>query len=166
MIDAELDYTATTVVTGLAASSRYDFTVELENQTEISRKFNKQHPLRGSFRTWPRADKPLAIGESVSFAFASCILPVVGQGALTVPNRVVEENPSAFLLLGDTIYIDEPRDRCFSRECFRNKYKVLINDPSIRNLRSSIPVVSMYDDHGKYLFISVYVLFLHLFIVC
>ena len=71
---------------------------------------------------------PLAVGSSVSLSFASCILPVRGQGGLTTPRLVAERRPTAFALLGDAIYIDEPHDACFSTQCYRQKYQVLVRD--------------------------------------
>lgn len=72
-------------------------------------------------------------------AFGSCGHQDKPQPIL---NTVVSERPDLFIYLGDNIYGDTK-----DMTVLRAKYETLGDKPEFRQLRSSVPVLSVWDDH-------------------
>lgn len=75
----------------------------------------------------------------VRIAFGSCSNQNKAQPIL---NRVVEKEPDLFVYLGDNIYGDTK-----DMDVLRGKYKMLGDKEEFQNLRSNVPVLSVWDDH-------------------
>ena len=61
---------------------------------------------------------------------------------MPILDKIVEAEPDLFLYLGDNIYGDT-RDM----DVLRGKYQKLGAKPEFRRLRSSVPILSVWDDH-------------------
>lgn len=124
------DFTAVLQVSGLAPDTEYTYEVTLEGETV---------PLLSSprFRTCPEPGKPAKF--QVGF----------GGGAGYTPDRermwstVASRNLSAFLLLGDNVYIDTPTLPAVQRYCYYRRQ----SRPEFRAFQASTPVYAIWDDH-------------------
>ena len=90
------------------------------------------------FRTFPQVDE----GARFSIAFGGCSGFV--QEYESVWERISDHDPSAMLMLGDNVYIDDPEDvkwtgdYCYSRRHSRPEWKKLVGKTSMH---------AIYDDH-------------------
>ncbi|MCG3195907.1 MAG: hypothetical protein GHCLOJNM_00376 [bacterium] len=130
---AERDYTAVVSLCGVEPATQYHYRVHLNGK-----------PARGSethlFRTAPTA------GSKVRFDVA------FGGGANYCPTHermwttILRRKPSAFLFLGDNVYIDLPEeagpfhDYTYYRRQSRPEYRELI---------ASTPIHAIWDDHDS-----------------
>lgn len=91
-------------------------------------------PLTGSFTTSPPERRPAV----VTVGLGSCA-PSVPDAVWT---RIVDEGVDAFVLLGDTPYIDSGDLRVA-----RRKHRDFLRVPELARLVSSMPVWGTWDDH-------------------
>ena len=88
-------------------------------------------------------DKVLGVADIKSIptriAFGSCSKETKPQPVL---NQVVNNKPDLFIYLGDNIYGDTK-----DMNVLKAKYAKLAAKKEFQNLRSSVPVLSVWDDH-------------------
>jgi len=124
------DYTAVIEVSGLKPSRWYMY------QLVIGGKATKLEAAPW-FRTFPKR------GEKCRFQI------VFGGGAGYTPqhermwNTVAGRKPTAFLTLGDNVYIDTPTVPATQRYCYYRRQ----SRPEWRRFVASVPVFSIWDDH-------------------
>jgi len=127
----EADYTAKVRVDGLSPDTRYRFSVRIAGEGAGA----PQAPQW--FRTAPED------GTSVRFKFA------FGGGAGFVPahermwTTIGSFEPRFLLLLGDNVYIDDPKSTPMQRYCYYRRQ----SRPEFRDLLRRTPVYSTWDDH-------------------
>ena len=114
---------------GLRSSTTYRYELWIDDQAV-------RNP-RQSFRTFPVPGKP----GRFSIAF--------GGGAGFVPERermwtvIAEQRPDALLMLGDNVYIDDPKHSTTQRYCYYRRQ----SRPEWRSLIAATPTYSIWDDH-------------------
>ena len=133
----ETDYTAVFELTGLLPDRQYFYRGVLLGAGPIGRL--TRGPI-GSFRTAPEAAQ--------AFTFAWSADMEAGHQPFTLFDRIIEKKPHFFILLGDTIYADRPRDRAVSTLAgYRSKHRENRADPHLQRLLASMPVYAIWDDH-------------------
>lgn len=124
----QADYTATITVSGLKPNTQYSYNV-LVDKGETGPSFK--------FRTFPKQGIP------------SRFKIIFGGGAGYTPENermwatVDKQDPSALLLLGDNVYIDDPSHQLTQRYCYYRRH----SQPDWKRLVASTSVYSIYDDH-------------------
>jgi alkaline phosphatase D len=127
---SEADLTAIMKVSGLKPNTLYHYDVTVDGRPVL-----KDKPAR--FRTSP------ALGQKAKFDVA------FGGGARYVPEHehiwdtVASFHPSAFLFLGDNIYIDDPKNRSRHRLYY---YRRQLR-PEFQRLTAGAACYSIWDDH-------------------
>lgn len=125
---AKLDYTTTIVVDGLKANELYDYEVWVKGDKKAS---------EGRFKTFP------AKGSRAKFQIG------FGGGAGYTPqyermwNTIASYNLTAFLFLGDNVYIDHPTMQAVQKYCYYRRQ----SRPEYRAFISSTPLFAIWDDH-------------------
>ena len=124
----ESDFTTVLAVNGLQPATRYEYTLHVKGETT---------PVKGQFATFPPEGKPAKI--TVGF----------GGGAGYTPqyehmwNTVASWKPTAFLFLGDNVYIDNPTRRAVQQYCYYRRQ----SRPEYRSFVASTPIFAIWDDH-------------------
>jgi len=124
------DYTAVASINGLKPNTNYAYAVCIDNGPL------RFHPEQ-TFRTFP------ADGESSKFSLA------FGGGAGFVPanermwDTISTFNPSAMLLLGDNVYIDDPESVLMQQYTYQRRQ----SRPEWRKLTARTPTFTIWDDH-------------------
>ena len=130
--NARSDYTAIATVTGLEPDTAYKYTVVLGD-----RKRPADDAAVHTFRTFPAEEAP----GRFTLAF--------GGGASYVPKReyiwdtIRDQDPLAFLTLGDNVYHDDPRSINMQQYCYYRRQ----SRPEWRRLAASTAIYSIWDDH-------------------
>lgn len=125
---AETDLTAVARVSGLSPDTSYSYQIHLDGAAVGP---------KALFRTFPTRGKPCRI----RIAF--------GGGAGYVPmwermwDTIVANKPTAMLMLGDNVYIDDPTHLLPQQYCYYRRQ----SRPEWRRLTSSTPMFAIYDDH-------------------
>ena len=122
------DYTATIDVTNLEPNTKYKYYILLNGE-----KFDK----RWNFVTYPKKESPTKI--KIGFGGGAGYTPYYKDMWNTLSSR----NLSAFLFLGDNVYIDHPKypfvqDYCYYRRQSSQRYQNFISGTSI---------YAIWDDH-------------------
>jgi len=126
----ETDFTAEVPLTELKPQTRYFYTVL------INGKHDDDTPV-ASFRTFPKQGSP----AKFRLAF--------GGGAGYVPqhermwNTIRDKQPDVLFLLGDNVYIDDPKTPAMQHYCYYRRQ----SRPEFRRLVAHTPVYSIWDDH-------------------
>ena len=124
----KVDYTATITISGLNPNTQYSYKILINNK-ETGSSFE--------FRTFPKQKAP----SRFSIAF--------GGGAGFTPRNermwttIAKQDPSALLLLGDNVYIDDPKHKMTQQYCYYRRQ----SQWEWRRLVASTSVFSIYDDH-------------------
>ncbi len=127
---AAADYTAVVNVTDLKANNEYYYGVKIDDGP--LHRADNQH-----FRTLPTSGRP------AKFAIA------FGGGAGYVPQNermwstIASFDPTAILLLGDNVYIDDPESVVMQQYTYQRRQ----SRPEWRNLTARSPVFTIWDDH-------------------
>jgi len=126
--DKDKDYTAVVGVAGLEPDTEYYYEVLIDG---------KKQGGRASFRTFPPA------GSKAIFQIG------FGGGAGYTPqyermwNTIASHNLTAFLFLGDNVYIDRPTQRAVQQYCYYRRQC----RPEYRYFVGSVPIYAIWDDH-------------------
>lgn len=124
----KLDFTTTLAIAGLKANTLYDYEVWVEGE---------EKPEEGRFKTFP------ADGSKARFQIG------FGGGAGYTPkyermwNTVASYNLTAFLFLGDNVYIDHPTKQAIQKYCYYRRQSRL----EYRRFIASTPLFAIWDDH-------------------
>ena len=133
---AENDFTALLDVSGLKPSSTYYYEIVLDGEPMLGGN-EPLCPERPSFRTFPETGKHARF--TVGF----------GGGARYIPENeriwdtIAARSPLAFLLMGDNVYIDQPRNRTRQRVMY---YRRQLR-PEYRRMAASTAIYAIWDDH-------------------
>jgi alkaline phosphatase D len=131
------DYTVTYELTSLVPDSEYFY------RGVVLPSGPAGEPIRGPvgrFRTAPEA------AREFRFAWSGDIY--AGSQPFTLFDRIVEKGPHFFILLGDTIYADVPKDRFVpTLSGYRYKHRENRGDLHLQRLLARMPVFAMWDDH-------------------
>lgn len=131
--DAGKDFTAVLSVQGLRPNRPHDYYLLVDGEI-VSR---QPHGSRWSFRTFPAA------GGKAKFQIG------FGGGAGYTPqyermwNTVASHNLTAFLFLGDNVYIDHPTNQPVQQYCYYRRQ----SRPEYRGFIASTPIFAIWDDH-------------------
>ena len=90
-----------------------------------------------AFRTPPPVDAP----QQVRLVFGSCSQEKAGIANPVYP-AIAKRKPDAFVLIGDTPYIDSVR-----LDIQRRRYREFFSDPGLSSLRSETATYAVWDDH-------------------
>lgn len=134
---AESDYTVTIDVTRLLSGRQYFY----RGIAMVSGTVGEA--ARGPVgRFWTAPDS----AQEVRFAWSGDM--EAGHQPFTLFDRIAEKEPHFFILLGDTMYADVPKDR-FVRSLggYRYKHRENRGDPHLQRFLSRTPVFAMWDDH-------------------
>lgn len=95
---------------------------------------------RGRFRTAPETAQSFTFGWSADLN--------ARHQPFTILARVLEKGPHFFLLIGDTMYADLPRDTVDpTLGGFRAKHRENREDRHLGRLLARVPVMAIWDDH-------------------
>lgn len=124
----ENDFTGTVAVTGLSPHTQYTYQVLLDDQPV--------GPI-ATFRTHPEQDTPSKF--QIGFGGGAGFTPMYEKNWATIASH----NLSAFFLLGDNVYIDDPKHRMSQQYCYYRRQ----SQPQWRDFVAKTPIYSIYDDH-------------------
>lgn len=131
----ENDFTQVIHVKGLQPNTEYVYDVYVDDYGFLDRGFK---PLPGqTFKTTAPVGKP----TKFTIAF--------GGGAGYVPehehmwNTIAATKPDAMLLLGDNVYIDDPKSPAMQKYCYYRRQ----SRPEFRKLVAKTPTYTIWDDH-------------------
>src|SRR5262249_43085740 len=82
------------------------------------------------------ADEPRPLSR---IAFGSCVHQDKPQ---PIWDTIVDAKPEVFLLIGDAIYADVPKDTKMEEA-----YLKLAAQPGFKKLRAACPIMAVWDDH-------------------
>ena len=129
------DYTVVTGLGGLTPDTEYFYRGVVSEEGS--------DPVQGSigrFRTAPTAAR--------EFRFAWSGDMEGGRRPFAILDHVTALRPDFFLMLGDTIYADIPKDKFVpSLAHYRAKHREIREDRSLQRMLAAMPVVAMWDDH-------------------
>jgi alkaline phosphatase D len=128
------DYTAVASVAGLDANTQYYYELTVDgNVIDVDAPIGANRP---SFETYPVDGTPLrfqvGFGGGAGYDKHERIWDVISTRQL-----------SAFLLLGDNTYIDQPEKPAVQQYCYYRRQ----SRPEFRRMISSVPIFAIYDDH-------------------
>ncbi len=124
----ETDYTATVALRDLKPMTRYQYVVLVDG-------LPVGQPL--SFKTFPTAGSPARF--KIGFGGGAGYTPQFHRMWDTIRNQSL----SAFLMLGDNVYIDDPEHPLTQHYCYYRRQ----SQPQWRSLVASTGMFSIYDDH-------------------
>ena len=128
---ADGDFAAVLHVDGLKPFTRYHYTLRVNGESVFA---DGEWP---SFRTAPEAGSK----EQFSIGFGGCSRYVPKNEGIW--RTIANEQPQAFLFLGDNIYIDEPSWRGRQRAMYyRRQFR-----PDYQALTSGTAMAAIWDDH-------------------
>ncbi len=125
---SNLDYTTTIEVTGLEPDTQYKYKVFINGRKIGENAFFKTFPQQGS-----------AIAFSIAFGGGAGFTPKHERMWTTIKKHDL----SALLMLGDNVYIDDPKQAVTQRYCYYRRQ----SQPEWKSLIESTPVFTIYDDH-------------------
>lgn len=111
-------------------------------------KYHNKYSISGKTKTLPE--------ETNSFKIAAVSCQNYAGGFFTAYKYIVKDQPDLIIALGDYIYEHQKRwpkspriDNIYAKdlETYRQKYKLYLTDPDIREARSKIPMMAIWDDH-------------------
>ena len=130
-IRAQDDYTAEMALENLRPDTLYYYAVQLGEEARVLRGKQQQ------FRTYPSA----GTSSKLRVVFGGC------SGYVPPNERMWDTiqtfSPSAFLTLGDNVYIDDPESPDQQRYCYYQRQ----SRPEYRRLVAGTPVYAIWDDH-------------------
>jgi phosphodiesterase/alkaline phosphatase D-like protein len=149
--DPGLSAPRTTEAVAVTADTDYTVAIDLADLEPGREYFYRGVALDGDGRAPARG--PLgrvrtAPTGPAGFAFAWSADMEAGQQPFALLDRIAERDPHLFLLLGDTIYADIPRNRFApSLAFYRAKHRENRDDGALQRLLARTPVVAIWDDH-------------------
>jgi alkaline phosphatase D len=94
----------------------------------------------GRFRTAPARPR--------DFRFAWSGDMEAGHRPFTLLDRVAAQTPDFFLMVGDTMYADVPREKFVaSLDHYRSKHRENREDGALQRMLAALPVAAIWDDH-------------------
>jgi alkaline phosphatase D len=126
--DRKNDFTTVLSLEGLRPGTLYEYRVGTSGDDTES---------VGRFKTFPAQGKPAKF--SVGFGGGAGYTPPYERMWDTVRSR----NLTAFLFLGDNVYIDNPTRQAVQRYCYYRRQ----SRPEFRNFVAGTPIYAIWDDH-------------------
>jgi hypothetical protein len=130
--DASSDFSGTIALTGLQASSAYDYRLVLDGQPTTE---------TWSFRTLG----PVGPGTVTTFALGADL--EWGLDPFDIFRHIPDHNPDVMLYLGDQIYADDPVLIGNSSAAYFRKYRENWGELWLRPFLGRIPSLMTWDDH-------------------
>jgi alkaline phosphatase D len=128
MTSAEKDFTAVLTARGLEPNTRYEYELHVNGDRE---------GVSGHFRTLPKRGKP---GQfTIGFGGGAGYTPQHERMWNTVRSRAL----TAFLFLGDNVYIDNPTRQAVQQYCYYRRQ----SRPEYRRFVAGTPIFAIWDDH-------------------
>ena len=150
-LDGQQDFTAVLCFTDLQPDTIHHYSVLLDGEAALPKKFDGQT----AFRTFPKAVEEAG---SFSFAFGSCFIPELHGDEIfnNLVNKDGQLDPRFFLMIGDNIYADKylelrnrepgpPPDSLL--ELYRAAYRKSWGYPTFRHALMQTPSYMIFDDH-------------------
>jgi alkaline phosphatase D len=132
---SDRDFTVTVELTDLQPGHEYFYRGAIATATGAV-----ERGAVGRFRTAPSS------GQEFRFGWSGDMEATHQPYALL--DRVVAQAPDFFLLVGDTIYADSPRDQtATSLAGYREKHRENRDDPYLQRLLARAAVSAIWDDH-------------------
>ena len=122
------DYTGAIKLTGLKPETEYEYQLWINGQTQTN-------PV--TFRTLPQTGAPAKF--TVGFGGGAGYTPQFNHMWSTLAKAA----PSAFLMMGDNVYIDDPTHPTTQRYCYYRRQ----SEPLWKSFIASTAIYSIYDDH-------------------
>lgn len=122
------DFTGIVGVEGLEPNTQYYYQLLIDGDNQGG---------HASFRTFP----PAGYKARFQVAFGACAGYTPWHEKTW--NTIASHNPTAFLFLGDNVYIDNPTRRAVQQYCYYRRQ----SRPEYRLLISSTPLYAIWDDH-------------------
>ena len=126
---ADNDFTTVVRLEGLSPDKKYSYILQIDGKPVEIEKAN--------FSTPPAIGKPSKF--AVGFGGGGGFIPKWEYMWDTIRNQ----NPIAFLMLGDNVYIDDPEHDLTNHYCYSRRQ----SRPEWRRLTSSTAMYSIWDDH-------------------
>jgi len=124
----ENDFTGVMAVTGLTAATEYTYQVMLDG---------KLVGQPATFKTHPVQHQPAKF--QIGFGGGAGYTPMYEKNWTTIASH----NLTAFFLLGDNVYIDDPEHIVSNHYCYYRRQ----SQAEWKNFVARAPVYSIYDDH-------------------
>ena len=125
---SETDFTGVVIAKRLEPSTTYRATVIVDGEPTQA---------TSEFTTFPAKGEPASI--TIGFGGGSGYTPQFNHMWTTLGN----ESLTAFLTLGDNVYIDDPQHPITQRYCYYRRQ----SEPLWKQFTSRTPIFSIYDDH-------------------
>lgn len=125
---AERDYTAILTVDGLQPSTTYTYELVVDGDAQ---------PERWQVRTFPVAGHPAQF--QIGFGGGGGFTPWYER----MWNTVAAQNPAAFLLMGDNVYIDNPTRPAVQHYTYYRRQ----SRPEFQTFAATTPIFAIWDDH-------------------
>ncbi|MHC4518219.1 MAG: alkaline phosphatase D family protein, partial [Planctomycetota bacterium] len=125
---AAQDFTTVVTAHGLKPETRYEYELRVGGQAEA---------VRGQFRTLPKRGKPAKF--TIGFGGGAGFTPQYERMWNTVRSREL----TAFLFLGDNVYIDNPTRQAVQKYCYYRRQ----SRPEFRKFVAGTPILAIWDDH-------------------
>lgn len=136
-VTAATDYTMATELTDLKPDQDYFYRGIIPNGGQEQ---GMQESQLGHFRTAPETSQP--------FRFAWSGDMHADHQPFRIYDRIPEQNPAFFILLGDTVYADHPKIHAArTLRAFRAKHRENRQDAHLQSFLAKVPVYAMWDDH-------------------
>jgi alkaline phosphatase D len=126
--DAKLDYTARVEVTGLKPKTEYEYQVSIDGKPQGEKAGFTTHPKKGE-----AADFSIVFGGCAGFT----------PQHERIWTTIAKYKPTAMVLLGDNVYIDDPEHQVSQQYCYYRRQ----SQADWKALTSSTGVFTIYDDH-------------------
>jgi len=128
--EAKRDFTAVAAVQGLQPDTVYYYDVQIKGKSTLG-------PVFPSLRTFPSADKPARL--QIGFGGGAGYTPMYER----MWNTITAHKLTAFLQLGDNVYIDNPTRPDLQHYTYYRRQ----SRPEYRRFTSTTPVFAIWDDH-------------------
>ena len=125
----DADYTAQMRIAGLVPATNYHYEILVDGA--------KMEVENAKFTTHPLDGKPGVF--SIGFGGGAAFVPKWE----TMWDTIVRHDLAAFLMLGDNVYIDDPKHLLTGRYCYYRRQ----SRPEWRRFTASTSVYTIYDDH-------------------
>jgi alkaline phosphatase D len=125
---AAKDFTTVVTAHGLEPNTRYAYELRVGGQDEA---------VSGHFRTLPKRGEPAKF--TIGFGGGAGFTPQYERMWNTVRSRDL----TAFLFLGDNVYIDNPTRQAVQKYCYYRRQ----SRPEFRRFVAGTPIFAVWDDH-------------------
>ena len=154
---ADMDYTLSIPLAGLAPGTRYRYHVLIARGGDSPYSSKPRLAARGELTTWPDTDTSVPITFAWSADLGGQGRCRQGAGGYPIFDVMQRQNPDFFLFLGDTIYGDDscpapPNEPgadfvATTLDTYRARHRYQRGADALRRFLERVPVYVTWDDH-------------------